>query len=625
MTAKVWLDRHIFNDTLRSLQAPGGHKVFVISEDKALAQNLAWPPEAKPTLCFVGLGRASFDMYVALHQLFPDLRILLVDVEEVAYLVLAAKELEVDVDSLVTVSIDDFAEGRERCNAIHWSLDAPGFSFFKYRDLFYSTPYIMALFNLQGCNPPWRLDGFPVDRYYCEYLYQSFKSTICGKVDQNNFAEYMGQDLYFPMVDAGCGENICLCHAHSDAYLDFHLELLCRNKDHKQFMGQWGQDEFLVQNVFGTNGLKGQGIYVDVGSSHPYHLSNTAYLDSCLNWRGVCMEPNPRLKHIIRGVRTCAVVDACAWANKTTMKFSNGLELAARTESVELKPSTPGEIEEDTHPAETFFEARCDSLHQLMLEGLGQLLTESEVADILDNKKKPRVDLLSVDAEGSELEIFKDFPFEAWDIRCIVVETSRRTSMAMDSILLPLGFIKVAVLGKDAIYATREQLGMFPKQLKLPDTINWNEPGSDSDTIEYTRFQRYFGVEGDLDVDVGDQRLLNETELERQGVRQEAREKGMVEVALQAANSAYVGGVVKEDQKVLLEDEHVKQILGDPQVKRALIMMHQDYPRFFEELESNSRLQVYLKDLLDVGLMDHEEVRDFLKKKAESPGDLDQT
>eukprot|EP00434_Breviolum_minutum_P019202 symbB.v1.2.016924.t2/scaffold1304.1/size242089/18 len=315
------------------------------------------PPEAKPTLCFVGLGRASFDMYVALHQLFPDLRILLVDVEEVAYLVLAAKELEVDVDSLVTVSIDDFAEGRERCNAIHWSLDAPGFSFFKYRDLFYSTPYIMALFNLQGCNPPWRLDGFPVDRYYCEYLYQSFKSTICGKVDQNNFAEYMGQDLYFPMVDAGCGENICLCHAHSDAYLDFHLELLCRNKDHKQFMGQWGQDEFLVQNVFGTNGLKGQGIYVDVGSSHPYHLSNTAYLDSCLNWRGVCMEPNPRLKHIIRGVRTCAVVDACAWANKTTMKFSNGLELAARTESVELKPSTPGEIEEDTHPAETFFEA----------------------------------------------------------------------------------------------------------------------------------------------------------------------------------------------------------------------------------------------------------------------------
>jgi len=623
VTTKVWLDRHVFNDTLKSKLSPAGHKIFVMSEDKVLTQGLAWPPKFKPTLCFVGLGRASLEMYVALHQLFPDLRIVLLDVQDLAYLVIAAKELDVDVESLATASLDDFVEGVERCNVIQWSLDSPAFSFFKYRDLFYSTPYILGLFNLQGCNPPWRLNGIPVDRYYCEYLYQGFKATICGKVNENNFADYMGQELYFPMVDAGCGENICLCHAHSDAYIDFHLELLCRYEGHKQFMGQWGQDEFLVENVFGKNDLRGEGIYVDVGSSHPYHLSNTAYLDTCLNWRGVCMEPNPRLKHIIRGVRTCSVIDACAWANKTTMKFANGLELAARTDAAELKPSTPGEIEEDTHPSETFFEARCDSLHQLMLEGLGQLLNHSEVADILENRKKPRVDLLSVDAEGSELEIFKDFPFEVWDIRCIVVETSRRTSMAMDSLLLPMGFIKVAVLGKDAVYATREQLGLFPQELKLPRTINWNEPGSDSDTIEYTRFQRLFGVEGDLDEDVGDQRLLNESELERQGVRQEAKESRMVAEAMNIAKTAYVGGIVKDDQKSLLEDETVKQILGDPQVKRAMILMHQDYDRFFEDFKSNTRLQVYFKQLLELGLMEHDDLADFLKNKSQELRSLD--
>lgn len=40
----------------------------------------------------------------------------------------------------------------------------------------------------------------------------------------------------------------------------------------------------------------------------------------------------------------------------------------------------------------------------------------------------------------------------------------------------------------------------------------------------------------------------------------------------------------------------VEWVISHPrlrQVKRALIMMHQDYPRFFEELESNSRLQVW--------------------------------
>lgn len=37
-------------------------------------------------------------------------------------------------------------------------------------------------------------------------------------------------------------------------------------------------------------------------------------------------------------------------------------------------------------------------------------------------------------------------------------------AQAMDSLLLPMGFIKVAVLGKDAVYATREQLGLFPQE-----------------------------------------------------------------------------------------------------------------------------------------------------------------
>ena len=29
----------------------------------------------------------------------------------------------------------------------------------RYREVFYSRPYILALYNLQGCNSPWKLDG----------------------------------------------------------------------------------------------------------------------------------------------------------------------------------------------------------------------------------------------------------------------------------------------------------------------------------------------------------------------------------------------------------------------------------------------------------------------------------
>ncbi|CAE7941602.1 HERC1, partial [Symbiodinium sp. KB8] len=86
----------------------------------------------------------------------------------------------------------------------------------RYRELFYSTPFVLSMLNMQGCYAPWELKGKPTDRYYCEYLYGNFKATLCGKVDENNFWRVNGQDLYFPTIEAGCGEHICMCHGHSD-------------------------------------------------------------------------------------------------------------------------------------------------------------------------------------------------------------------------------------------------------------------------------------------------------------------------------------------------------------------------------------------------------------------------
>merc|ERR1712187_518165 len=107
----------------------------------------------------------------------------------------------------------------------------------------------------------------------------------------------------------------------------------------------------------------------------------------------------------------------------------------------------------------------------------------------------------------------------------------------------------------------------------LPKSIAWNEPGTDTDTIEYMRFQRYFGVEGDLDVDVGDQRLLNETELARQNERQEAKHKAdMVEVTARA-REAPVGGLLSNRQRTAMEQPWVQDTLRDAQVKNAMALL----------------------------------------------------
>ena len=71
-----------------------------------------------------------------------------------------------------------------------------------------------------------------------------------------------------------------------------------------------------------------------------------------------------------------------------------------------------------------------------------------------------RVDLLSVDVESAELEIFRTFPFADFDVRHVVVEVGSGVRwLEVDTIFLSNGFAKVAVLGRDAVYARLANLG----------------------------------------------------------------------------------------------------------------------------------------------------------------------
>jgi len=605
---KVWLDQHLFNMTLKTTHVEHKGRVWMMSDDKAVEQGLQpWPPEALPTLCFLGLGANSIEYLHALAQLFPELQLVLFDADD-RWVVRIAEMLGEARWRVALGTVEEFSEsaGSERrsCDAISWSVDTPTFSFYRYREIFYTVPYVLALFNMQGCSDT--STDPDVDKYYCEYLYSNFQTTLCGSVGEDKSAEWHNQKMYFPLLESSCGENICMCHAHSDAFIDFHLEQLCRKNQPHRFMGQWGQDEFMMNNIFKNDRRPGSGVYVDVGASHPYHLSNTAYFDMCLGWRGVCMEPNPRSRDVLRGVRTCEVVSACAWANATTLRFANGAELAARTEDETLLPSNPYEMPEGLHIADTYFEARCAPLHDLLLEGVPHALGLEETQEIVASGRKPTIDLLSVDAEGAELEIFGAFPFELWHIRAIVVETSRSTATGMDSLLLPHGYMKVAVLGKDAVYVHHSVAAQLPPQGPiLPERINWNEPGSDEDTIDYIRFQRLFGVEGDLDVDVGDQRLLNESEIDRQSARQEAKDKASVAAVMESAADAAVGGVYSDDQQQAMELEWVQAYLREPKVRTAMKLLLTNLPALASYVGTDAELKKKLAELMEVGVINH--------------------
>lgn len=63
------------------------------------------------------------------------------------------------------------------------------------------------------------------------------------------------------------------------------------------------------------------------------------------------------------------------------------------------------------------------------------------------------VNYLSVDAEAAEVEIFRKFPFDEFDIQVVSVEIQVRNYYELDVTFFNAGYAKVAVLGGDHVYA----------------------------------------------------------------------------------------------------------------------------------------------------------------------------
>lgn len=144
-----------------------------------------------------------------------------------------------------------------------------------------------------------------------------------------------------------------------------------------------------------------------------------------------------------------------------------------------------------------------------------------------------------------------------------------------------------------------------PDGLIFPDRIYWNEPGTDEDTIDYMRFQRFFGVDGALDDDVGDQRLNNETELERQHNRTEAQHNASIAELVKAAESAAVGGVLSESERRAMELPWVQDIMRDAQVKAALDLLAANEEAFQKEVDRSPRLRSKIGELVCAGAVAH--------------------
>ncbi|HPR32975.1 MAG TPA: FkbM family methyltransferase [Prolixibacteraceae bacterium] len=176
-------------------------------------------------------------------------------------------------------------------------------------------------------------------------------------------------------------------------------QLLYKNNSYSQE----GEDRILAAFYTQKKGYK--GFYVDVGAHHPFRFSNTASFYK-RGWRGINIEPSPSLIAAFRRHRKRDLNLQCAVGDGSPAVFHMYNDMALNTFSTDLV------IDREKRVGDQYFVIKKMEIPTFPL---AQILEDNLAAN-------QKIDFMSVDVEGLDLEVLKTNDWERFRPDFVIVE-----------------------------------------------------------------------------------------------------------------------------------------------------------------------------------------------------------
>ena len=195
------------------------------------------------------------------------------------------------------------------------------------------------------------------------------------------------------------------------------------------YISQKGQDKWIIEDIFN---FKKNGYFVDLAATDGIKINNTLILERELNWKGICIEPNPiYYKELVKN-RICNNTNICVdMCNNNSVEF--------RIDNGELG----GIVDVNT---DNNYVIRGDELKNAKV-----ITIKTKTLDyILDKFNAPKViDYLSLDIEGSEERALINFPFSKYTFLALTIE---RPTINLENKLFENGYFFVKKYSYDSFY-----------------------------------------------------------------------------------------------------------------------------------------------------------------------------
>ena len=149
-----------------------------------------------------------------------------------------------------------------------------------------------------------------------------------------------------------------------------------------------------------------KGYFVDIGASDGVTASNTYLLEKFYKWEGICVDPNPVTLKSMCGARDTLVSDLCVYSKSGKILPFKYLADQTQFYGWNLRSGIDGLVSND----------------------MGVKMNDHKVftitlTDLLKLYSAPhKIDYISIDVEGSELEVLAGFDFSQYDVKMFSIE-----------------------------------------------------------------------------------------------------------------------------------------------------------------------------------------------------------
>jgi len=194
---------------------------------------------------------------------------------------------------------------------------------------------------------------------------------------------------------------------------------------------QKGQDKWVLKVL----NDKKKGFFVELGAGNGIEISNTCMLERKYEWTGICIEPNPGMYKKLCKERKCICVPECVddEAHEVEFCFRGGMGGGIIGKDTDNNPQHRG-----AHIAAARKSAQSKKLKTVTLEYI-----------LLKFNAPKVIDYLSLDVEGAEERVLKNFPFDKYIFLTMTIE---RPSPELNALLFKHGYIFVKNHQFDTFY-----------------------------------------------------------------------------------------------------------------------------------------------------------------------------